>query len=63
MPAIDGPSRVTMTDQLGQRVDITVYTPEQWAALPWADHKPLSAVTVDGRYVVTLTDAPVRSRA
>ena len=50
------PSRVSLTDQLRQKTVLSVYTPAEWERIPTAERPP-HAVTSDGRYVVTLTDA------
>lgn len=56
MPESPRPSRVTMTDQLHQRIVITIYTPEQWESLPEFSRPMPALYTDDGRFVVTLSD-------
>lgn len=56
MPESPRPSRVTMTDQLNQRIVIAIYAPEQWESLPEFSRPFPARYTDDGRYVVTLSD-------
>ena len=50
-------SRVVLTDQLGQRIAVTIYTPDEWERIPKDERTVPRGPTTDGRYHVTLTDA------
>jgi hypothetical protein len=54
----DHGSYVPITDQLGQRLVIRVYTIQQWERLPPGKRPANFALTHDGLYMISVTDAP-----